>query len=431
MDPSSFSYLIFFIIFLLVAAIFSGAEAAFFNINKSQIAEFGRSERLAERQAAFIFQQPRKLYICLVLLKTAFMFMAVYVALDWYSLIRNIWLLPVLLLAAFIIILVVELLAKIISPANSRQVVIALAIPVSLFYYVTYPLIVVVDYIIGIVGKPFGLNKTKFSLSEDELRSIVNVSDSHMGLEQDEREMIHGIFEMSDTTAKEIMIPRIDMVCVEEKTSVTQLLRILKDKRHSRIPIYKDTIDNVVGILHVKDLLPLIRKRNTSDFNLLSVANPPYFVPDQKTINTLLREFRTERIHMAIVVDEYGGTAGLVTLEDVIEEIVGEIQDEYDREAPMISRIDDNVFLVTGGILLEELNQELEFDLPTEEGAETLAGFLLGRFGTVPKTKSQISWNGYDFVVERVYRRRIERVRVIKREKKESEEQKPGETPQE
>ena len=158
---------------------------------------------------------------------------------------------------------------------------------------------------------------------------------------------------------------------MEEKTSITQLLKINKEKNHSRIPVYKNTIDNIIGILHIKDLLPLIKRRTYSDFDITKIINPPYYVPEQKKLDELLREFRTEKIHMAIVVDEYGGTAGIVTLEDVIEEIVGEIQDEHDQEAPQINKIDEVTYLVNGGILIDDLNDLPEFNLPEEEGIDT------------------------------------------------------------
>ena len=228
--------------------------------------------------------------------------------------------------------------------------------------------------------------------------------------------MIQSIFEMSETVTREIMVPRTDLICVENNISVTQLLKINKENNHSRIPVYEETIDNIVGIIHVKDLLPLIKKRSNADFNIMKLVSDPYFVPEQKKVNELLREFRIERIHMAVVVDEYGGTSGIVTLEDVIEEIVGEIQDEYDEETPQINKVDENVYLVNAGILIDDLNEELGFTIPEEEGIDTLAGFLLGQFGSVPKTKSSITWDGFEFIVDRVYSRRIERVRIIKKD---------------
>ena len=153
-------------------------------------------------------------------------------------------------------------------------------------------------------------------------------------LDQNEREMIHSIFEFRETTVKEVMIPRMDMVRIEKNTSLDDVLALVKEKGHSRIPIYDEKVDNIAGILFVKDLLPyMLGGRKVP--SLINLAREAYFVPESKTIDELLREFQKERTHMAIVVDEYGGTAGLVTLEDVIEEIVGEIHDEYDKEKPL------------------------------------------------------------------------------------------------
>ena len=190
-------------------------------------------------------------------------------------------------------------------------------------------------------------------------------------------------------------------------------MNLIKEKLHSRIPVFSETYDNILGILYVKDLLPLIKRRNLSEFDLTKIVRPPYYVPEQKKINELLREYQTEKIHMAIVVDEYGGTSGLVTLEDVIEEIVGEIQDEYDFETPQFQKINDFTFVVDASMQLEEINEELGLDLPTEEGVETLAGFLLGQFGTFPKSKEMITWNGYEFVIEKSTKKRIHQVRIV------------------
>ncbi len=287
------------------------------------------------------------------------------------------------------------------------------ALPLNFFFILFLPIVSILKPIMKISADIIGLEKNKYDLSEEALRLLVDADTEGAALQKDERDMIHSIFEMGETTAREIMVPRIDMVCAEENATLTQILALLKNKNHSRLPIYKGTVDNIVGILHIKDLIPLIKKRSNAAFNVLKIANEPYFVPEQKKVNNLLREFRAERMHMAIVMDEYGGTSGLVTLEDVIEEIVGEIQDEYDHEAPQLNQIDENTYLVNGSMLIDDLNDEYHFDLPAEDGIDTLAGFLLGQFGAVPKTKSNIFWKGYEFIIERVYRRRIERVRVI------------------
>ena len=282
-----------------------------------------------------------------------------------------------------------------------------------LFYYLFLPIVSIFHSFTQWLTHIFRVHKSKLLLSEEELRSLVDVGEEQGTLEQDEKEMIHSIFEFGETTVKEIMVPRIDMVCISTESEVSLLLNLIKKHMHSRIPIYKDKVDNIIGIIYAKDLLSYDDKRKNTMPNLEDLARPAYFVPEQKKIDELLREFQTNKIHMAIVVDEYGGTAGLVTLEDIIEEIVGEIQDEHDYEQPLYSKVSDNEFLVDGGMDLEEINEQLKIDLPTEEGVETVAGFLYGLFGSVPKEKQKITYNGYEFIIEKVIRRRIKQVRLI------------------
>jgi CBS domain containing-hemolysin-like protein len=263
------------------------------------------------------------------------------------------------------------------------------------------------------LSKSLKLTKKKTLLSEDELKTLVDFGEEKGTLEQDEKEMIHSIFEFGQTSVKEIMIPRIDMVCIPTTAGINELLELIKDNLHSRIPVYRDTVDNIVGIFYAKDLLPFINKRKNQNSSIEKLARPVYFVPEQKMIDDLLREFQSEKIHMAIVVDEYGGTSGLVTLEDIIEEIVGEIQDEYDIEQPLYRKINENTFLVDGSMPLTEINSELGLELPTEEGVETIGGFLFGIFGSVPKEKEIAKYNGYEFTIEKIIERRIKQVRIV------------------
>jgi CBS domain containing-hemolysin-like protein len=210
------------------------------------------------------------------------------------------------------------------------------------------------------------------------------------------------------------MVPRTDMVCLEVDSTLSQIMELVKNKLLSRIPVYEDRIDNIIGILYVKDLLPMLGKRRKERVDLKKLARPAYFVPEQKMIDDLLRYFQQERMHMALVVDEYGGVAGLVTLEDVIEEIVGEIQDEHDREAPLYQKIDKNTFIVDGRMSLEEINDELHLNLPTEAGVETISGFILSLLGSLPEEKETATYGKYHFVVEKVLKNRILKVRIEK-----------------
>jgi putative hemolysin len=204
-----------------------------------------------------------------------------------------------------------------------------------------------------------------------------------------------------------------DMVCVEKDTPIQDILTLVKEKGHSRIPVYNEKVDNISGILFVKDLLPYMRGKKEVP-ELLNLVRKAYFVPESKMIDELLREFQKERNHMAIVVDEYGGTAGLITLEDVIEEIVGEIRDEYDKETPLVKQIEKNVWLVDGKINIEDLNESLGLSIPTEEDYESLGGFIFSQIGRIPQEKEEVHYQNLHLIVEKVQRQRIKKVRLVR-----------------
>jgi len=317
----------------------------------------------------------------------------------------------------FIILLISEIIPKVASSKKPKHFATAAVWPLTFFYFLFYPLSSLFSALtLGLSGL-LRFEKDKYLLSDAELRTLVDVGQEKGALHADERDMIHSIFEMSETMAREIMVPRTDMIVISSEASLTQVLNTVKERLHSRIPVYSETIDEIIGILYIKDLLPLIKRRTGSEIDLKKLVHPAYFVPEQKKINELLREFQKEKIHMAIVVDEYGGTSGLVTLEDVIEEIVGEIQDEYDTEQPLIVKITPEKFLLDAGISMDELNDELEIQLPCEENTDTLAGFLLGQIGSVPKVKETIRWENYLFTIIKVSNRRIEQVEMRIEEK--------------
>jgi putative hemolysin len=221
----------------------------------------------------------------------------------------------------------------------------------------------------------------------------------------------HSIFEFGDTIVREIMIPRTDMVCVSNDTSTDDLILLIKEKGHTRIPVYEETIDQIRGIINAKDLLPsVLNKRN--NINLIRLARPALFVPESKKIDDLLRLFQKERQHMAIVVDEYGGTAGLVTLEDVLEEIVGEIRDEYDQEVALHKQLDENTYLVDAKIDIYTLNELLGVAIPEKDEYDTLGGFIFELTGAVPQEDEVITYEKLEMVTVKVERNRIVKVKI-------------------
>jgi len=252
-------------------------------------------------------------------------------------------------------------------------------------------------------------------LSAGEIRSLIKTDNPADNLDQDEREMIQSIFEFHDTAVREIMIPRIDMVALDGALEVSEALGSIIEEGHSRIPIYEGGVDKIVGILYAKDLLKLHGEGGltTPGVTLASLVREAYFIPESKKIDEVLDEFRAKRIHMAVVIDEYGGTAGLVTLEDVIEEIVGEIEDEFDEEENLVTWVDARTVRLDPKINLEDLAEDLGVDFAGAEGlatSETLGGLIYEAAGNVPADGDVVEVAGFRITVEEVADQRLVRV---------------------
>jgi CBS domain containing-hemolysin-like protein len=246
-------------------------------------------------------------------------------------------------------------------------------------------------------------------LTEEELKTLVDAGEEEGVLEEGERQMIDSIFELGDTLAREIMVPRIDVLALDVNTSLPDGVEALLSSGHSRLPVYEETVDHILGLLYAKDLLRLWRGGEQGG-SLRDLLRPAYFVPEAKKVDELLAEMQSQRIHMAIVVDEYGGVAGLVTLEDIVEEILGEIQDEYDQgEESPYQELAEGKVLFQGRVDLDEVNELFEGHLPTDE-ADTLGGFIYGRLGRVPVSGERIQVDNLLLTVEQITGRRIRKV---------------------
>lgn len=253
--------------------------------------------------------------------------------------------------------------------------------------------------------------ESQSSVTETELMTLVEAGQEEGVLEQGERRMIVSIFKLGDTLAREIMVPRIDLLALDVNTPLVEAVDALLESGFSRVPVFQDTVDNILGLLYTKDLLRIWREGNQID-SLKDLLRPAYFVPEAKKVDELLAEMQAQRIHMAIVVDEYGGVAGLVTLEDIVEEIVGEIHDEYDQaEETPFQQINEDEYLFLGRIDLDDFNEIMESALPREE-ADTLAGFMYSRIGRVPVGGEHVQVDNLELTVEQVSGRRIRKVRA-------------------
>lgn len=265
------------------------------------------------------------------------------------------------------------------------------------------------------LGSPATLENRMAPVTEDELKSWVEEDQPDGSLEQGERRMIYSIFHFGDTLAREIMVPRIDILALDVNTSLDEAIATLNNSGHSRLPVFEESIDQIIGMLYAKDLLRVRQEGQASLSSMRSTLRPAYFVPETKKVDELLREMQSRRVHMALVVDEYGGIAGLVTMEDIVEEIVGEIRDEYDqKEEQLYEKISDNEYIFHGRIDLDEFNRVMGSHLP-KNAADTLGGFIYSQIGRIPAGGERIEVENLVLTVEQVSGRRIRRVRALSR----------------
>ncbi len=314
----------------------------------------------------------------------------------------------------FAIFIFAEVTPKTFTVQKTEAAALFVARPVYVLGTILKPLGMVLIWIANLVmvvlpGK--GLPKGPF-VTEDEIRHMVDVAEEEEEIEEEERELIHSIFEFGDTVVREVMVPRPDMVTLRADSTLQEALEVIVEAGYSRIPIYEGDNDNITGVLYAKDVLKRVHE-NKGDAKVSSLGRAPTFVPEQKKVAELLREMQDQRVHMSIVVDEYGGTAGLVTIEDLIEEIVGEIVDEYDQEEPLVEPIDDSTIRVDAKMPIDEINEIFGVDLPHEEW-DTVGGLVFGLTGRVPTVGEKVKLNSLEFRTERVTGRRIQKVVIRK-----------------
>ncbi|MCL4507348.1 MAG: hemolysin family protein [Chloroflexi bacterium] len=257
-------------------------------------------------------------------------------------------------------------------------------------------------------------------VTEEELKTLVDAGEEEGLIEEDEKEMILSVLDFGDTVAREVMVPRIDMVAVEVSTDFEQALDLIIASGHSRVPVYRETIDDIVGLLYVKDMLKALRDRTPQPPGKL--ARQAYFTPESKKVSELLQELQNRRVHVCIVVDEYGGTAGMVTIEDILEEIVGEIQDEYDTEEPDFQPLPDGEgYILEAGMAIDDANELLHIEMPTDQ-SDTLGGFIYDQLGEVPAVGATVHYAGLLFEVLAINDRRILKVKVTHEQPQEQDE---------
>ena len=318
----------------------------------------------------------------------------------------------VVLLAAIIMLIFGELVPETIAVQYSERLALWLAPPLAVISVVAMPVVHLMVWLSNVISRLFGAEPRGDMpfVTEEEIKTLVDAGEEEGVIQEEEKEMIYSIFELGDTLVREVMVPRIDVVALDVRTPMLEALDTIMKAGHSRIPVYEETIDNVQGVLYAKDLLPYLREGRT-DVPLNSILRQAYFIPETKKASDLLPDLQQRRVHMAVVVDEYGGVAGLVTIEDLLEEIVGEIQDEYDTEEPFVEFISENEYVFDARVDLDDLNRLMDVTLPTDD-SDTLGGFIYTELGKVPAVGDQVVFDDMGFTVESVAGRRIKKVRV-------------------
>lgn len=427
-------YLVSFILLLILSAFFSGSESAYFSLSEFDLERLKdeKEKSGSTKRILSLLSKPRRLLLCILSGNTIVNVAAATVAAFFIegtirrgAIAGHTGILLEIIVVTFIILVFSEVSPKVFAIKQSLKFARVTSLPLRLIVFLLFPIVFVFEKIANGFSNLFHVRKELPFVTEEELKTFIDIGEEKGTLDKAEREMIHSIFEFRETTVKEVMVPRIDMHCIEKNLSIQDVMTLVKEKGHSRIPVYNEKVDDIIGILFVKDLLPFLAGEKVLP-DLETLVRKPYFVPESKLIDELLKEFQKERIHMAIVVDEYGGTAGLITLEDVIEEIVGEIRDEYDREKPLIRKIDPRSWLIDAKINIEELNDRLGFKIPTDEDYESLGGFILSLTGSIPAEKESVEYGDLNIVIEKVQGRRIKSVRVIQ---KDEEVRKPDSEP--
>lgn len=320
-------------------------------------------------------------------------------------------------IVAYITLVLGELVPKRMALQNSEKIALFVAKPMAFISKLAYPIVKLLTSTTNLVIKLMGgsIKYDSQQITEEEIRLMINVGEEKGVIQETETEMINSIFEFDDTIVKEVMTPRTDMVVIGINAEMEEILDVIVEEHYSRIPVYMDTIDNIIGILYVKDLFGIIKKDGELEISLKDIIRDATFVSEYKKIDELFRDMQKSKNHIAIVIDEYGGTAGLITIEDLLEEIVGNIFDEYDDEVLEYEKIDDNIYIVNGMLSLDEVNHIMETDLPEEElEFDTISGMVLSLSGKMPEVGDEVEFDSISFKIEEVEDKRITKIRVTK-----------------
>lgn len=402
------------VISLFLSAYFSAMETAVAYLSEVKTKQLFTNDDEENNLSMWITQR-NKVLNTIFLGNTLFNIINVFLIIDILSRYISSHSLLISAIAAFILIL---MFGETIPKTLARYEVINMSVGhvkiLNKFYIIFSPIIFVSDILTAFSLKLFGKSLKKDpKFSEDELEFLINVGEKEGKLQPDKGEMITNIFDISDIDVKEIMVPRTDVTAVPENISTEEIKQIIRETEYSRIPVYRNSLDNIIGILYVKDLIRL-KGTDYSVEDLLKLLRKPLFVPETKKIDLMLKEFQKNKLHIAVVVDEYGGTAGIITMEDILEEIVGDILDEYDIDSEEIKQISENKYIINGRMTVNDFCDHFNIEEFDKEGDDydTVAGLVFDIAGEVPKIGDEFTWNNFKFTIKRLENRRIDLMEV-------------------
>ena len=403
-------YIIIFIFLLILSAFFSGTETAYFHIRKHR--------KETPEKIKSVLDSPQRLLVSLLtgntIVNVSIASLAAYITAgfaDDYTWSKSTLILMEVLVVSVVVLIFGEILPKMIAIKYSKEYALKMYTPLKIMMFILSPIAQGFNAITSVVIKIIPFRKEKIFDSEEELKILAELGEEEGTLQEEESDMIQSIFDFKEKTVGEIITPRVDIVSLKSDESIDKAMDIIGERQFSKIPIYKDTIDNIKGILYAKDIIPYLMG-SRPNVNLQTLARQPFFVPETKPIDDLMEEFKLRKTSIAIVVDEWGGTEGLVTLEDVVEEVMGEIRDPYDQEESNVLKQPDGSFIVDGSITIYDLEEETDIEFPEDRDYDTLGGFILDILTDIPQTGEQVEFNNMIFTVQTVENNRIGKIKI-------------------
>ncbi len=414
--PNLDLYLVLLVICLLFSAFFSSAETAFVSLQRVRVQHLVDSKVRGAKRVARIIARPEKLLSTVLfgntLANTAAAAIATAMAIYFWG--EHGVLYATIGLTAFLLIFT-ETTPKTIATQHAEKLAIIFARPLEFFAWIFSPFVIALSWIaIGFTRTVGGAPGSRSLARPEEIRTMITLGEREGTMEEFEADMLHKVFDFGDRPVREVMVPRPEVVAIEKGARISDFLALYAESPLSRFPVYQENMDNVVGILSVKDVLMAEAKDTITDESTIDeLARPAYFAPETKHINVLFAEMRDQNFRMCVVVDEYGGTAGIVSLSRLVEEIVGEVGDELGEAEKDFEVINEYTFQVDGGMRIDEVNEEMELDLP-EGDYETVAGFILHLLGHIPTANEQLRYKGLKLVITEMRGLKIEKIRLTK-----------------